>query len=122
MKNNQLKYGLFALVVFIFFVIGYLILITPGGSAIEGEFDDFASCLTEQGVIMYGTDWCSFCNRQKDVFESSFRNIKFIDCDKDRLKCQNAGVTGYPTWAINGENYPGLKSLEQLSEISGCKL
>jgi hypothetical protein len=27
-------------------------------------------------------------------------------------------VPGYPTWEINGELYPGEKSIEELEEIS----
>ena len=28
---------------------------------------------------------------------------------------------GYPTWEINGELYPGEKSLDELGELSGFK-
>lgn len=27
----------------------------------SGKYDEFAQYLTEQGVIMYGTEWCSHC-------------------------------------------------------------
>lgn len=121
MKNKQLKYGLMVLGVLAFLVAGYFILTTTS-SAVEGEFDGFARCLTENNAVMYGTDWCSFCSRQKDVFGSSFKEIRFVDCDRNQLECQNAGVTGYPTWVINGQNYPGLKTINQLSEISGCPI
>ena len=30
-------------------------------------------------------------------------------------------VKGYPTWEINGELYPGEKSLDELGELSGFK-
>jgi glutaredoxin len=96
-----------------------------GGKAIidtssNSELDVFARCLSENKVVMYGTEWCSYCNRQKELFGNSFREVTFIDCDKNKALCQSEGITGYPTWKVNGNSYPGLKTLTQLSEISGC--
>lgn len=87
-----------------------------------GEYDSFAQCLTDSGAVMYGTDWCSFCQRQKDLFENSFRLIDSVDCDRNRRECQVQGVSGFPTWKINGQLYPGLQSLERLSELTGCEI
>ena len=87
-----------------------------------GEYDEFAQCLTEKGVVMYGTGWCSYCQRQKELFASSFKYVNFVDCDKNRQECSSAGVKGYPTWKINAENYPGLQSLDNLAQLSGCEL
>ena len=93
-----------------------------GNAISSGEYDEFAQCLTEKGIKMYGTDWCSYCQKQKDLFGSSFNYIDFVDCDKDKQECLSAGVRGYPTWKINGENYPGLQSLDKLAQLSGCEL
>ena len=87
-----------------------------------GQYDVFAQCLTEKGIKMYGTGWCSYCQKQKDSFGNSFKYVDFVDCDKDKQECLSAGVQGYPTWNINGENYPGLQSLERLAQLSGCEL
>ena len=87
-----------------------------------GEYDNFAKCLTEKGAVMYGTEWCGFCKKQKELFGNSFKEINFVDCDKDRGECLANGVTGYPTWIINGEKYSGFQSLERLSELSGCEI
>jgi glutaredoxin len=87
-----------------------------------GQYDEFAQCLTENGAKMYGTSWCSYCQKQKDLFGSSFKYVDFVDCDKNKQECLSAGVTGYPTWKINGENYPGLQSLDRLVQLSRCGL
>ena len=86
------------------------------------NYDDFAKCLTENGAIMYGTVWCGHCNNQKDMFGDSFSFINYVDCDEDPTTCQEAGVGGYPTWKIGGNNYPGQKPLTSLAELSGCQL
>ena len=33
--------------------------------------------------------------------------------------CQQKGIQGYPTWEIEGQLYPGVKSLADLAELSG---
>jgi hypothetical protein len=91
----------------------------PGGS---GNYNNFAACLSESGAVMYGTEWCSHCQNQKALFGKSFDNINFVDCDQNREDCLAAGVGGYPTWKINGENYPGEQSMQRLADLSGCDL
>lgn len=117
MKNKVLiGIGIFALIslgVFFLFL---------GEEDLPGQVDGFANCLTENGVIMYGTEWCSHCKNQKELFGSSFQYVNYIDCDKNKNECIAAGVKGYPTWKINGENYPGEQSFERLSNLSGCDI
>lgn len=79
-----------------------------------------AKCLTEKGVVMYGTEWCGYCKRQKQAFGDSFQYVNYVDCDKEKTRCAEAGVRGYPTWVINGEISPGLKELSQLASLAGC--
>lgn len=86
------------------------------------DLTSFAQCLTEKGVTMYGTEWCGHCKNQKEMFGNAFQYINYVDCDLDKAACSAAGVRGYPTWNIDGENYPGEKPLAQLSELSGCEL
>lgn len=98
-------------------ILFYLIL--PDTS---GEYDSFASCLTEEGVVMYGTDWCPHCKNQKALFGKSFKLIDYVNCDFNKETCLINGVEGYPTWKISGENYPGTQPLEKLSALTGCSL
>ena len=87
-----------------------------------GQYDTFAQCLTEKGVKMYGTEWCSHCKNQKAAFGSSFQYVDYVDCDKSKQVCNAAGVTGYPTWQIEGKLYPGEQQLNKLASLSGCEL
>ncbi len=86
-----------------------------------GEHDELAQCLTDNDVKMYGTEWCSYCKKQKELFGDSFELIDYIDCDKDPSACKAAGITGYPTWVIDGDNYAGVQPLERLARLSGCE-
>lgn len=87
-----------------------------------GGYDEFTLCLSESGLKMYGTEWCSHCKNQKKLFGNSFKNIDYIDCDKNKDICLSEGIRGYPTWKTNGQKYPGEQSLNKLSELTGCEL
>lgn len=118
MKNKRLIY---AGITLIGIILVYLIFF--GGNKEESnKYNDFATCLTEEGVVMYGTEWCSFCQKQKDYFGESFKLINFVDCDTKKQDCLAAGIKGYPTWVIKGAKYSGVQSLERLSELSSCEL
>jgi glutaredoxin len=105
-----------------FLFIFVILLVLTACSKGPSTYDFFAQCLSEKGVKMYGTDWCSHCKNQKEMFGNSFQYITFIDCDWNKDECLSAGVEGYPTWIIDGENYPGEQSLNRLASLSGCKL
>lgn len=52
----------------------------------------------------------------------AFASIPYIECDKEgyhnnREMCRERDVPGYPTWEINGELFPGERSLDELQEI-----
>lgn len=105
------------IVIVIASIYGYQYLNKDNNSS--GQHDAFAEYLTEQGAIMYGTEWCSHCKNQKALFGDSFRYINYVDCDINREVCVDAGVQGFPTWEINGELYSGEQSLERLSQLTG---
>ena len=83
---------------------------------------NFAKCLTSKGVQMYGAEWCPHCQREKQMFGGAFQFVTYHDCASQPEFCQSAGIEGYPTWVINGNKYPGEKTLEELSQMSGCAL
>ncbi|MFH1770536.1 MAG: peptidylprolyl isomerase [archaeon] len=94
----------------------------------EDSLEAFAKCLGESGAKMYGAYWCSHCNEQKEMFGDLFENIEYVECAEEddaraqTIACQEAGISGYPTWVINGQQYPGTQSFETLSKLSGCDL
>jgi hypothetical protein len=100
----------------------FALVLTACGPSGPGPADELAQCLTDSGAVMYGTNWCQFCNQQKEMFGSSFKEINFVDCDVYRDACIKAGVKGYPTWQVNGANYEGVQSLYDLAQNSGCSV
>jgi len=87
-----------------------------------GKYDALAECMTAHGWTMYGTDWCQHCQRQKQMFGKSFRNIHFVNCDLSNA-CDEAGVEAYPTWGRNGQlEQAGVKEIDALARMTGCTL
>ena len=105
-------------IIMVVLVLGSLLLM---GCSKSVDTEPLAKCLTANKAVMYGTSWCSYCQKQKTVFGSSFSKVTYVDCDKEKLKCVAAGVKGYPTWIINGQSYPGFQPLDKLAVLAGCK-
>lgn len=89
---------------------------------------DFAQCLTDKGVVMYGSYRCSHCANVKKMFGASFKNITYIECDPTSSKykkeiCEKKQLQGYPTWEFaDGSTQLGEMTFEQLAAKSGCQL
>ncbi|MCX6757751.1 MAG: thioredoxin domain-containing protein [Candidatus Nomurabacteria bacterium] len=124
-----------------FSVIGLLILGTvfavvikskPEVSAFPGKYDTFAQCLKEKGVTFYGAFWCPHCKKQKELFGTSVKFLKYVECSLpdasgQTQECKDKKIEGYPTWELADgtrlpvENASGV-SLETLSAKTSCAL
>lgn len=84
-----------------------------------------ARYLTDSGAQMFGVYWCPHCHHQRERFgKDAFQQIDYVECDprgenaRPQL-CEDEPIDGYPTWKINGQLYPGDRSLEELADLSG---
>lgn len=81
--------------------------------------------LTDVGAKEYGAFWCPHCYDQKQLFgKEAFAIIDYVECDPKGKNprpqlCEQAGITGFPTWEINQKLYPGVQTLENLAQLSG---
>jgi thiol-disulfide isomerase/thioredoxin len=90
---------------------------------------EFAQCLADEEIAMYGAFWCPHCADQKDIFgKAAFENVDYIECDPNHEDgqpelCLAMGIESYPTWERgDGERLLGAQTLEQLEEFSTCEL
>ena len=122
-KRRVSKIASVTLILFFLFVsfsLGYKVATSVLNSSELGP--SFASCLTEEGSILYGSDSCGYCSRQKELFGKDFKDIVYINCQLEQEKCITAEITAYPTWIIKGDKLVGLQPLERLAQVTGCKL
>ena len=86
------------LIVAAFAVVVYLGLRKRGS-----RLDSFAKCVASKQAKMYGAYWCPHCADQKEMFESSFQYVPYVECgvqgSRDEAQvCKDAGVKHFPTW------------------------
>jgi hypothetical protein len=92
------------------------------------RLDAFAKCLATKQAKMYGAYWCPHCADQKEMFESSFQYVSYVECgvpgSRDEAQvCKDAGIKHFPTWEFfGGERQEGTLALQALSNKTGCSL
>ena len=122
---SKRKIKKWAIFITILLIISYFIF---NSATTEGKYDDFAKCLTEKGVKMYGAYWCPHCQDQKKEFGRSWKKVNYIECSLpnnagQNAECDTAGIQNYPTWEFaDGERMKSVLPLTQLSQLSGCPL
>jgi len=79
---------------------------------------ELARELTADGWVVYGTDQCGWCVRQKEEFGDALEYVTYVNCMDNRSACIDAGVQGIPCWASpNGTLNPGYHNLTRLSGL-----
>jgi hypothetical protein len=92
------------------------------------RFDQFAKCLAVHQAKMYGAYWCPHCADQKEMFESSFQYVPYVECGvpgsrEEAPLCKDAGIKHFPTWQFaDGERREGTLPLRDLGNKTGCSL
>ena len=95
----------------------------PVTSASSPEALAVASRLQKLDAKMYGAYWCSHCFNQKQALGLEAKaKFAYIECDKEGKNsqydmCKSKKIPGYPTWEIQGNYYPGEKSVQELGAL-----
>ena len=95
-------------------------------TSISGDSEiALAEHLKAVGATKYGAFWCPHCYEQKQLFgEEAFEKVPYIECAdpgnprQQTPACQQAGISSYPTWEIDGKLYPGIQDLSKLAELT----
>ncbi len=69
---------------------------------------------------LYVSRTCSFCAQQKILLGESIKYFNITDCLDDMQLCINKEVTRWPAWEIGGQIYLGVRSIEELKELTEC--
>ena len=118
-KINFKKYFIFIAIILIIVLLGLSIV---SSSKKPGKYDDFAKCLTINGAVVYGNDYCSYTVKQLNYFGKSKEFLNYVKCADNEALCNSKGVSITPTWEINGTMHQQVQTFEALSRISGCEL
>ncbi|MBR9707161.1 MAG: hypothetical protein GOV15_01870, partial [Candidatus Diapherotrites archaeon] len=122
-----------AIVITVALIGAYLFLQPPAAPIEKGELDSFAQCLSNNGLVMYGSEFCSYCAKQKDLFGTSFHHLQEVEChprgtNPQTELCLHKDIMKTPTWILEDtqgntlEKLEGYQALEDLAEFTGCTL
>jgi len=115
--------------VLVFLIVGFYLtsktITDVTGRSIAGwiikGLDDQDSCLEETDITLYVRQGCGYCVKQKDTLGDDINLFNVVECSETPEICSEAGIRGVPTWKINGQEYLGVKTLDQVKEIVGCE-
>jgi hypothetical protein len=72
------------------------------------------------------SEGCGACKTQKDLFGPAAERLNLVYCyatspgiEAQGDLCRDKRISGVPTWEIDGKRAVGVRSLEQLAELSG---
>ena len=130
-----ISFGILAVLVFGFWFASKTITAVTGKSILgwlikeeKKDSNQLLTCLIDKNVKMYGAQDCGHCQNEKNLFNNSqiFLKNVYVECDSAGENsqyelCLEKGISGYPTWEVNGKLYPGERTIEQISSLTGCK-
>ncbi|PIZ82571.1 hypothetical protein COX97_04050 [Candidatus Pacearchaeota archaeon CG_4_10_14_0_2_um_filter_05_32_18] len=124
-KKKIRNWAIFIVVILVIVGVAYFMAFRP---ETPGRYDDFAKCLTNNNVTMYGAWWCPHCKDQKELFGKSWQYVNYVECstpdgNAQLPVCEKAGIEGYPTWELgNGSRIDRVLTLKYLSGLTDCTL
>jgi len=118
-EKNIRKYVLFSVLFVSLLLFSYTVYVKAQK---PGEYDEFAKCLTEKEVVVYGNDFCSYTTKQLNFFGKSKEYLNYVKCIDNEELCDSKNIQTTPTWEINGTMHEEVQDFEKLSKISGCVL
>ena len=95
------------------------------GGALAQDAGAFAQCIADSGAVFYGAHWCPYCAKQKAAFGSASKLLPYVECyrsgTREKLsRCKH--IKSFPTWHFSdGSEQIGVKSLEKLAKLTGCR-
>ena len=86
-----------------------------------------AKYLKDYGVVKYSAYWCPNCLNQSELFgKQAYKELNVVECARDGKKsqtqlCIEKKIQGFPSWEINGKIILGVKTLEELANLTKYK-
>lgn len=86
----------------------------------NSEFDQATmKCISEKAVLIASAT-CSHCATQKSVLGKDLDKFIVLSVDTDPSLWDKYSLIGVPTWIINEQTYPGVKSIKELKDLTNC--
>ena len=127
-KKNKITFIITSILVLVLFtlIVIFLIFGDFGEESEKVNLKDFNECLFENGMRIYGMQWCPSCNQLVEMLGGSEKaGSLYIECSEpvNQRRCELEMITGsVPEIQVNEEVYYGERSLEGFANVTGCQL
>jgi len=75
------------------------------------------SCIASKSRLIVSPT-CGYCAKQKEVLNDYLNEFEIININNEII--EEYGVTRIPSWIINEQVYVGVKTIQELSELTNC--
>lgn len=76
-------------------------------------------CIAENSQLVVSKT-CSHCANQKIILGEYIDLFKLIEISENQTILEEYNINSVPTWIIHNKTYVGVKSLNELKNITGC--
>ncbi len=102
----------------IIIVIAIIITITVLKQTPESD-EETIQCIADNSKLIISKT-CGHCANQKSILGEHLDKFELLSVDENPSLFEEYDLIGVPTWIINNKTYPGVKSIENLKELTGC--
>jgi hypothetical protein len=83
----------------------------------------FLSCLADSGLLLFGSAQSQATLTQMQLLGGPiYLDAIYVNCDGENTQaCIDSGVTEVPAIAFDGQLYPGVRQVDELSSLTGCQ-
>ena len=117
-EKKSKKPNLFVAIIIVLLIITCVLLLKylPKSSNLDKEV---MSCIGEKSILV-ASKGCGYCHNQIEMFGDNEDSFNIIYCDEDEQFCIDNQIAGVPTWIINEEKFVGLRTIDELKELTNC--
>ncbi len=107
---------MFILIVIAVILIIVIILYFKGNNQVTEEI---IQCISDNSFV-FVSKTCSHCAEQKRILGNYTGLFDLRDVEDHPEAFSQYNITGVPTWIIDNQKYPGVKTFQELKELTGC--
>ena len=79
---------------------------------------EMMSCIGDNSLLV-ASKGCGYCHNQIEML-GDIDSLNIIYCEDDEQFCIDNQIAGVPTWIINEEKFVGVRTIDELKELTGC--
>ena len=111
------------ILIFLILIIGVIgIILLINSTRENGDYDKETMLCIAKDTKLIVSPTCGYCAQQKDLLKENLDNYEdyFEILTINPELSDQYNLKGVPTWIINEQTYSGLRTIEQLKELTGC--